>query len=107
MERILWTGVTAMSAWSAGCFTRVGGAEVVVACVVDPWWRRRRRCVVPLAGWLAAGCWLAEAPATKGNVARSSKQASSAGREAEAQAQAHTEEQPAVVLDRRRQYKAT
>ena len=36
---------------------RVGGAEVVVACVVDPWWRRRRRDVVPLAGWLAG--WLA------------------------------------------------
>lgn len=98
-----------MGAWSAACFTRVGGAEVVVACVVDPWWRRRRRrCCASrwLAGWLV-GCWLAEAPATKGNAARSSKQAARGERQRHTHTHAHTEEQPAVVVDRPTQYKTT
>ena len=61
-----------------------------------------------LAGLLATGCWLAEAPATKGNAARSSKQASSAGRGRGrgTGTGTHTEEQPAMV-DRPTQYKAT
>lgn len=63
---------------------------------------------MPLAGWLAgllAAGWLRRPQPRGMRRGAASKQASSAGGEAEAQA--HTEEQPAVVVDRPTQYKTT